>query len=128
MSQFIISEYVKSWCANTSQTWVSWEPLLCKVLNSSLTFQSSEHFFVTPTVSFNLTTPVVFFRFFMQPRKAGVEMLNLIWGCKKRKRWTKRRLAGELQLKHGTHSLQLLTHEQVRVLWLSLLVGFLYCY
>jgi hypothetical protein len=33
---------------------------------------------VTPTVSFNLTTPVVFFRFFMQPRKAGVEMLNLI--------------------------------------------------
>lgn len=50
---------------------------------SVLTFQSSEHFFVTPTVSFNLTTPVVFFRFFMQPRKAGVEMLNLIWGTKK---------------------------------------------
>lgn len=38
---------------------------------------------VTPTVSFNLTTPLVFFRFFMQPWKAGVEMLNLRMGCRK---------------------------------------------
>lgn len=51
----------------------------CKAPASALTFQSSEHFLVTPTVSFSLTTPLVFFRFFMQPRKAGVEMLNLIW-------------------------------------------------
>lgn len=68
-----------------------------------LTFQSSEHFFVTPTVSFNLTTPVVFFRFFMQPRKAGVEMLNLIWGTKKEDVY-QTRLVWELELKLSTLS------------------------
>lgn len=71
-----------------TQRWVGWGALPCKVLNSSLTFQSSEHFFVTPTVSFNLTTPLGFFRFFMQPRKAGVEILNLIGDTKKGKRCT----------------------------------------
>lgn len=68
-----------------------------------LTFQSSEHFLVTPTVSFNLTTPVVFFRFFMQPRKAGVEMLNLIWGTKKKEMY-QTRLVWEVELKLSSPS------------------------
>ena len=38
------------------------------------------------------------------------------------------RLDGELELKHGAHSLLLLTHEQVRVLRLSLPLEFLECY
>lgn len=38
------------------------------------------------------------------------------------------RLDGELELKHGTHSLLLVTHEQVHVLRLSLLMGCLECY
>lgn len=117
---------VKSWCVNEHQRWVRWGVLPCKVLNSSLTFQSSEHFFVTPTVSFNLTTPVVFFRFFMQPRKAGVEMLNLIWETKKG-----RDVPYQACLRIGAetlHSLLLLTHKQVHILWLSVLMGFLQCY
>lgn len=69
---------VKSWCVTAFGRWANCDAIHHKVLHPPLTFQSSEHFLVTPTVSFNLTTPVVFFRFFMQPRKAGVEMLNLI--------------------------------------------------
>lgn len=61
-----------------------WDTMCHVALHPALTFQSSEHFLVTPTVSFNLTTPLVFFRFFMQPWKAGVEMLNLGKECRKR--------------------------------------------
>lgn len=63
-----------------------WDTMCHVALHPALTFQSSEHFLVTPTVSFNLTTPLVFFRFFMQPWKAGVEMLNLGKECRKRDR------------------------------------------
>lgn len=85
MSQFIISEYVKSWCVNESQTWVSWGPLLCKVLNSSLTFQSSEHFCYSHCI-IQSDNASGLLQVLHAASKAGVEMLNLIWGCKKKKR------------------------------------------
>lgn len=59
----------------------------------------------------------------MQPRKAGVEMLNLIWDTEKG-----RDVLGQACLRIGAEALQsllLLTHKQVRILWLSVLKGFL---
>lgn len=113
---------VKSWYVKECQVWTSWGASLCKVLNS-LTFQSSEHLFVTPTVSFNLTTPLVFLRFFMQPRKAGVEMLNLVWDSREGRDGPEQAWLGIGA--ETLHSLPTISYYQADVSWLSLLLGFL---
>lgn len=93
---------------------------------SLVTCQSSEHFLVTPTVSFNLTTPVVFFRFFMQPRNAGVEILNLNRDSETEKRC----FTSGMPVIWGQEqcSLSPLIQKHVRILWFYDLMGFQSCY